>query len=344
MTTFENKKKVLIKRPIGSEPLKEEHFEYQTVTISADALQDGSFIVKNLFISIDPTYKYWATSDSYVPASPLNERMNAIAFGQVVASKNEGFPVGGYVSGLLGAQLYAVVSDAAGVMLIPDDVVAGLGGGENFLPVLGLTGFPTAFVGLEITAGDMEKEGKTLVVSGAAGNVGQWVVQLGKLHYKMRVVGIAGSEEKLEYLRELGCDEVINYKTQDIGEALSATCPNGIDLYFDNVGGVITEQVSYRLNKFARIAFCGIISTYVSDEWANAAYGMILLRSVRVQGFVVMDRPDLIEESFGVALSLLQNGATYKTYPLNGLENFVPALDALWAGSNTGKVYLRLEQ
>eukprot|EP01129_Flabellula_baltica_P017355 TRINITY_DN95_c0_g2_i1.p1 TRINITY_DN95_c0_g2~~TRINITY_DN95_c0_g2_i1.p1 ORF type:complete len:362 (+),score=101.70 TRINITY_DN95_c0_g2_i1:54-1088(+) len=343
MTTFENKKKVLISRPVGSEPLKEEHFETQTETINTDDLQDGYFIVKNLYISIDPTYKGWATSDTYVPASPLNERMNAIALGQVVASKNNGFPEGAYVTGILGAQYYAVLNGESGANVVPDEVIEGLGGAENFIPVLGLTGLPTAFVGIEVTAGDMEKEGKTLVVSGAAGNVGQWVVQLGKLHYKMRVVGIAGSEEKLEYLRELGCDEVINYKTQDIGEALSATCPNGIDLYFDNVGGNITEQVLYRLNKFARVAFCGIISTYVSDAWANAAYGMVLLRSARVQGFVVMDRPDLIEESATVALSLLKNGATYKTYPLEGLDNFVPGLDALWAGANTGKVYLKLQ-
>ena len=243
---------ILIARPEGSEAPAAHHFRYDTQTIDPAQLADGEIIIKVDYISIDPTYKIWMSGDSYVPASPLDEPMRAFGLGKVIHSKRDGWEVGTWVTGVLGVQEYIVTDTtdpSRGYQKVSEDVLDRIGGPESFLPVLGITGFPTAYSGLETVAGDMEKEGKTLVVSGAAGNVGQWVVQLGKQLYGMKVVGIAGSTEKCDYLvNELGCDGAINYKSDDLAGAIREQCPDGVDLYFDNVGGNISDQVHFQMS------------------------------------------------------------------------------------------------
>jgi len=227
-------------------------------------------------------------------------------------------------------------------MKIEQGLIDALGGLENFIPTLGLTSAPTAYVGMEIVCSDMQKEGKTLVVSGAAGNVGQWVIQLGKLHYKMKVVGIAGSEEKCRHIvEELGADAAINYKTENVGEALARICPEGVDVYFENVGGAISEAVYEKMNTYGRVVFCGMISSYNSEPWRFPGFGYIIEKRLRVQGFVVSDRLDLLPSCFQIVAGLVaQKKVKFYTHEVKGIEHYVDSLDVLWRGDNIGKVYL----
>jgi NADPH-dependent curcumin reductase CurA len=296
-------------------------------------------------VSVDPTQKGWATSDSYLPASPLNEVFRALAFGKVIKSKHKTIKVDDWVTGLFGVQQYFLTNGEIifGVNVIPNDIIKLLGGPHNFLPVLGVTAVPTVYTGFEMVAGDMEKRGKTLVVSGAAGNVGQWACQLGKHLYGMRVVGIAGSDEKCRYLEEIGCDVAVNYKAKNFQEALFQACPNGIDLYFENVGGWITDIVLLKTNKFSRIIFCGSISQYNQAPEGLKNLFMILVNRIRFQGFIVGDDPALIGKSYGIVAQLVSEGKVkWKNYELKGIENFLKGLDSVFSGENTGKTYITL--
>jgi len=298
-------------------------------------------VLQNYYLSVDPTQKIWATHDAYMPACPLNEPLRTGGIGKIIASNNDQFPLGRWVFGLVGLQLYSVLNSG---FLVPDYLIHGLGGIQNFIPVLAITCFPTAYVGMECVTSDMDKEGKTLVVSGAAGNVGQWVVQLGKLLYGMRVVGIAGGKEKCDHLvKELGCDAAIDYKSQNVGEALKELCPNGVDVYYDNVGGEITESVFENMNNFGRVVFCGSISSYVGEPWALRNYSFVMMKRLRVQGFIVTDYPKLVRDSYAASLELIETGKLkYYTHPVNGLEHFFEAFNLLFSGANKGKVFLRL--
>jgi len=272
-----------------------------------------------------------------------SQTFRALAFGKVIKSKHNTVIENSWVTGLFGVQNY-FLTNGEGVNVIPNEIIQLLGGPHNFLPVLGITAVPTVYTGFEMVAGDMNKEGKTLVVSGAAGNCGQWACQLGKYLYGMRVVGITGSDEKCRYLEEIGCDATVNYKSKNFNEELSKACPNGIDLYFENVGGWITDEVLLRTNKFSRVIFCGSISQYNSGvpEGLKNIF-MVLLNRVRFQGFIVGDDPSLIGKSYEIVAKLVSEGKVkWKNYEIKGIENFVKGLDSLWSGENTGKTYIAL--
>jgi len=279
-----------------------------------------------------------------MPASTLNEPMRALACGKVIASSSSKFDVDDWVAGLLGCQTYALAHEA-GLLKLDPQLLAALGGIQNFVPTLALTAAPTAYVGMEIVCSDMQKEGKTLVVSGAAGNVGQWICQLGKQHYKMKVVGIAGSDEKCRHLiEELGCDAAINYKTENIRESLDRICPEGVDVYFDNVGGVISEAVYEKMNVFGRVVFCGMISSYNSEPWAFPGFGYVLGKRLRVQGFIVGDGLQYLPTCFQIVAGLVHSKKVkFYTHELKGIEKFIHGLDCLWKGDNIGKVFITLE-
>jgi len=251
------------------------------------------------------------------------------------------------VAGIFGVQNYLITDGnvAFGVNVIPNEIVQLLGGPQNFLPVLGITAVPTVYTGFEMVTGDMDKRGKTLVVSGAAGNVGQWACQLGKHLYGMRVVGIAGTDEKCKYLlEELGCDAAVNYKAKNYEELISKACPNGVDVYYENVGGWITDSILLRVNKFARIIFCGSISQYnqgVPDQLKN--FFMVLVKSVRFQGFIVGDVPSLIPKCYEVVAKLVsEKKVKWRQHELKGIDKFVAGLNSLWAGENIGKTFITL--
>jgi len=342
---LQNKKWILVERPTPGETLTNKHFNLVTEEIDSNHQPPENMVLVHVhYLSIDPTQRGWAERDGYMPASPLGEAMRSSGVGQVIKTHSSKFQVGDWVGGMTCIQTYALVNEKALIKLDPQ-LIETLGGPHNFIPTLNLTSAPTAFVGIEILCSDMEKEGKTLVVSGAAGNVGQWVVQLGKLHYKMKVVGIAGNDEKCRHLvEELGCDAAINYKTENVREALARICPEGVDVYFDNVGGEISEAVYWNMNNFGRVALCGIISSYNSEPWRFPGMGLILVKRLRVQGFIVMDRVDLLPRCFQIVAELVhQKKVKFYTHELKGIENFINGLDALWNGDNIGKVYLTLE-
>jgi len=266
--------------------------------------------------------------------------MSAAGVGKVIATKSTRFQFNDWVSGVFGMQKYCFNGGNCGK--IDQTIIDALGGVENYIPTCGLSASPTAYIGIEIIASDMVKKGKTLVVSGAAGNVGQWVTQLGKVHYGMKVVGIAGSDEKCKFLlEELGCDGAINYKKENVRDAISRICPEGVDLYFDNVGGDISEAVYEKMNNFGRVIVCGIISSYNSEPWKFPGMDLILVKRLCVQGFIVSDHFNLVPNCIQIVSGLvLQKKVKFFTQiELKGIDKYTNALDDLWSGNNIGKVY-----
>src|SRR4051812_5620133 len=244
----------------------------------------GEVVVKVLYISLDPAMRGWMNdARSYVPPVGLGEVMRAGAVGVVQASNVDRFAVGDFVSGTFGVQDYAV-SDGAGVVRVDPDRAA--------LPTyLGLLGMPglTAYFGL-FDVGALQ-EGDTVIVSGAAGAVGTVVGQLAKIR-NCRVIGIAGGPEKCRWLTEqLGFDAAIDYKAEDVRKAIKAHAPDGINVYFDNVGGDILEAALARLAMHARIVICGAVSQYNSAGGMRGPvnYMNLLVFRARMEGFVVFD-------------------------------------------------------
>ena len=245
---------------------------------------EGEMLVKIIYVSLDPAMRGWMNDvKSYIAPVQLGDVMRAGTIGKVVSSNIDKFSVGDYVAGNMGVQQYAV-SDGKGVMKA-DSELAPL---TAYLGLLGMTGITAYFGLLDICD---PKEGETVVVSGAAGAVGSVVGQIAKIK-GCRTVGIAGGPEKCKYLiEELGYDEAIDYKNEDVRKGLKRTCPNGIDVYFDNVGGEILNSVLARINFKARISICGAISQYNSTEAPKgpANYLSLLINRAKMEGFIVFD-------------------------------------------------------
>lgn len=260
--------------------------------------------------------------------------------GIVEASKNSDIPVGAKVSGLWGWQSATVIPGGAGLNVLPDmgDAIPL----SAAMSVLGLTGM-TAYFGL-IECGQ-PKAGETIVVSAAAGAVGSIVGQIGKI-LGCHVVGIAGSDDKCKWIvDELGFDGAINYKTEDVRGRLKTLCPDGVDVYFENVGGAVTEAVLDNLNDFSRIALCGMISFY-NDEGAQPAprnYDLLLMRRVTMRGFILTDFLDKAGEAImQLAGWVLEGKLKWADDIVDGLENAPEAVNKLFDGTNTGKLMVRV--
>jgi len=334
MAPLTNAQWLLAARPQGE--IRESDFEYREVPVPQ--LEEGEFRVRNIYLSLDPTNRIWMNdAASYLPKLELGEVMRGITLGVVEESRNPGFSSGEHVTGLLGWQRYTV-SDATGVAKLPPiplPLTAHHG-------LLGHIGF-TAYWGL-IDIGK-PNPGETLVVSAAAGAVGSLAAQIGKI-LGMRVVGIAGSEEKCRWLREdLGLDGAINYRTENVAKALSQNCPDGIDVYFENVGGEILEAVLSQINLKARIVVCGLISQYNAQTPPPGPrnLGMILMRRARMEGFIVTDYLNRSQEA---AMKLvgwaLEGKLKYRIDLVQGLENAPSALKRLFTGGNQGKLLVQV--
>jgi len=302
-------------------------------------LADGQIRVAVKFLSIDPAMRVWMTeAKSYWPPVPLEDVMRAAGIGEIVESKNPKFTVGNWVSGMTGVQS-ELVSDGKG--LIPYDA-SRLPHPGWALSVFGATGF-TAYFGL--TDIGKAKAGEVLVVSAAAGAVGSNVVQIGKA-LGMRVIGIAGGADKCKFVKEtLGADAAIDYKNQDVGKALKEHCPDGIDVYFDNVGGDILDNVLKRLKLKARIVLCGGISQYnaTGETRGPANYLSMISSRARMEGFVVIDYLHRAEEAIAVMGPWVAAGKlTSKLDIVEGLENFPAALRRVYTGANFGKQLVQL--
>jgi NADPH-dependent curcumin reductase CurA len=335
MTAKLNHQWRLIARPVGN--FKESDFEWREEAVPE--LGDGQVLVRNLYLSLDPTNRIWATEmESYLPPVALGDVMRGGTIGIVEESRNAKFPVGTHVQGLLGWQEYAV-SDGQGISILPVNPAIPLTAYMGLFSHIGMT----AYFGL-LDVGK-PKAGETLVVSGAAGATGSLVGQIGKI-VGCRVVGIAGSDDKCKWLtEELGFDAAINYKTEDVQAGLKKHCPAGIDVYFENVGGKILDAVLTLINLKARIALCGLISTYNATEPVPGPYNFaaILGRRARIEGFIVLDYMDRAAECFAdLGKWLMEGKLKYRVDEVEGLKNAPTAINKLFSGSNTGKLVVKI--
>jgi NADPH-dependent curcumin reductase CurA len=330
-----NKQWILAARPIGT--IKETDFRFSTAPVSAP--KDGQILVRNSLISIDPAMRSWMNAGrSYMEAVRVDDVMRAAGAGYVVQSKDPRFKPGDAVTGLVGVQEYALLeakdamkADARSVPL------------SSYLNLLGLPGF-TAYFGL-LEVGQL-KQGETVLVSGAAGAVGSAVGQIAKVK-GCRVVGIAGGSEKCKYLTEtLGFDAAVDYKSPDVRKLLAAACPDGVDVYFDNVGGAVLDLALARLRLRARIVICGAVSQYNTkpDSYAGPKnYMALLMFRARMEGFVIFDYEARYPEAQAQLREWLLAGKIKSQEDItDGLEAFPSALARLFEGANTGKMLVRL--
>jgi NADPH-dependent curcumin reductase CurA len=299
---------------------------------------EGEVLVRVLYASIDPAMRGWiADRPSYIPPVGIGEVMRALGIGEVVASNFAGIDPGDHVVGMLGIQDYAVVP-GAGLNTV-DPSIAPL---PVFIGTLGMPGMTAYFGLLDI---GRPQEGETVVVSGAAGAVGSLVGQIAKLK-GCRVLGIAGGAKKCAYVvEELGFDAAIDYKSEDVTAALAEKCPNGIDIYFDNVGGEILDAALARLGRGARVIICGAISQYnaTGEMKGPSNYLSLLVNSATMTGFVVSNYFARYAEGAAEMSVWLSSGkVTSREDVLSGIENFPAALLRLFSGENNGKQVLQI--
>lgn len=330
-----NRQILLVKRPAG---MPDESC-FKLVTSSMPQPENGQVLVRTLFISVDP-YMRGRMSDrkSYVPPFLLNEVLNGGVVGEVVDSKSNNFEKGNVVIGNLGWQDYSMAGEKDVRKIDPD--VAPI---STALGVLGMPGL-TAYFGLLDIGRPQPNE--TVVVSGAAGAVGMTVGQIARIH-GCRVVGIAGSDKKTKYLiDELEFDAAINYRaSRDLGKALEEGCPKGVDIYFDNVGGDISDAVLSLINNGARIPVCGQISLYNDQRipMGPRIQPQLLAHSALMKGFLVRSYTDRFEEAIRqLAHWLREKRLKYAEDVIEGLENTPKAFIGLFTGKNLGKQLVKV--
>jgi NADPH-dependent curcumin reductase CurA len=304
--------------------------------------RDGEILVKTLYLSLDPAMRGWMNEGkSYIKPVGIGEVMRAGGIGKVVASRSPRFAVGDFVSGVLGVQQYWLgdANDRSAGLVKVDPAVAPL---PKWLNALGMPGMTAYFGLLEV---GQPKAGQTVVVSGAAGAVGQTVGQVAK-HKGCRVVGIAGGKDKCDFVvNELGFDACVDYKSGSLRDGLKAHCPQGVDVYFDNVGGEILDTVLTRINLKARIIICGAISQYnnTTPVKGPANYLSLLVNRARMEGIVVFDYADRYPVAVAEMAKWMREG-TFKSREdiVPGLEKFPEALLMLFEGKNFGKLILEV--
>ncbi|MGY1616738.1 NADP-dependent oxidoreductase [Geodermatophilus sp. SYSU D00691] len=301
---------------------------------------DGEFVVEVTYVSLDPAMRGWMRDvRSYLPPVGIGEVMRAGGIGRITASAHPGFAVGDWVLGFFGVQEYAV-SDGRGVRRVDPDV-APL---PRYLGALGGTGL-TAYFGL-LDVGRPEP-GDTVLVSAAAGAVGSVAGQLARIH-GCRVIGIAGGPDKCRRLvEELRFDAAIDYKNQDVAAELRRLAPDGVNVYFDNVGGVILDAALTRLARGARVVICGAISQYNAERVRGPAnYLMLLVARASMTGMLVLDYADRFPEAIGALAGWLHAGDLLAREEVvhGSVEDFVPVLLGLFTGAHTGKLVLALDR
>jgi NADPH-dependent curcumin reductase CurA len=299
---------------------------------------EGQVLVRNLYLSLDPTNRVWASMDTYLPAVAIGQVMRGIGIGAVEKSRHPKFQEGDIVQGMLGWQQYAL-SDGAGLTVLPKNPNIPLTAYFGLFGHIGLT----AYYGL-LDVG-RPKASETLVVSAAAGAVGSIAGQIGKIK-GCRVVGIAGSDEKCRWItEELGFDAAVNYKAEPVLESLKKHCPNGIDVDFENVGGEILDTVLALINLKARIVLCGLISQYNADRPVPGPYNFdnILVRRARVEGFIVLDYMGRAQEAVTeLGKWLMEGKIKYRVEVIEGVEQAPRAVNKLFDGSHQGKLIIKL--
>ncbi|NDP22701.1 MAG: NADP-dependent oxidoreductase [Paludibacter sp.] len=322
---------VLVSRPIGTPTL--ENFRFEEIVL--DKINEGEVLLQGLYYSVDP-YMRGRMNDikSYISPFQLNEPIEGGVVARVLASKDEQFKIGEIVLGSLPWRIQTVASTK--YLQKIDPTLAPL---TYYLGVLGMPGLTAYFGLLDI---GQPKEGKTIVISGAAGAVGVVVGQIAKI-MGSRVIGIAGSDQKTDLIKDVfGFDEAINYKkTPNMKAVISELCPEGVDIYFDNVGGEISDAVIQNINYHARIPLCGQISLYNSTEFpvGPRLQPMLLRRSVLMQGFIVNDYKSQFPDAILQLSKWVKDGQLkYTETIIQGFSHLPSALLGLFKGDNIGKM------
>ncbi len=302
-------------------------------------ISEGELLLETAYVSVDP-YLRGRMSDakSYIPSFELNKPIQSGVIAKVIASKNENFETGDFVLGMLPWKTKQVAT-GEGLMKI-DGSKAPL---SAYLGILGMTGL-TAYLGLNQIGKPVA--GETLVVSGAAGAVGSVVGQIGKI-LGLTVIGIAGTDEKIDLLKtKFGFDAGINYNTsKDIRADIAKAAPNGVDIYFDNVGGPISDAVLFNINRFARMIICGAISVYNAKELPKSisVQPFLIKNSALMQGFIVSNYEDKFTEAMNQLSGWLDEGKlTYTETIVEGFDNIPTAFINLFEGKNKGKMIVKI--
>jgi NADPH-dependent curcumin reductase CurA len=310
-------------------------FEIRHEPVSA--VGDGQLLIRQTHMSLDPAMLGWMSDDrqSYIPPVELGEVMRSSGIGEVVESRHPDFAAGDTVMGMFGWQHYCL-SDGKGVNKVTVDLPA-----EAVLSILALPGL-TATQGL-FNVGK-PKAGETLVVTGAAGSVGSLVGQLAKAD-GLRVVGVAGGEEKCRWLvDELGFDGAIDYKSGDLAKKLAALTPDGVDIFFENTGGPIQQLIFDRMNAHGRIVVCGMIADYLSPNPAPGPNWIrVIKKRLTIQGFTMPDHFGEVPQLLAKLVPYVMAGKIkYRAHVLDGLESAVTGLPMLFRGENEGKLMVKL--
>jgi NADPH-dependent curcumin reductase len=334
--TNPNRRLVLAERPSGL-------VDESTIRLENGPIPDpgpGQALVRVRYLSIDPTIRTWMNDTvGYLPPIAIGGVIRSVGIGEVVASHTERFEVGEMVFGVTGWQDYTLTGDGVSDMqILPPGIDP-----PTALNVFGITGM-TAYFGL-IDVGRIAP-GETVVVSGAAGATGSVVGQIARIKEAAIVVGLAGSTEKCSWLvDELGFDAAVNYRTDDVKARLRELCPDGIDLYFDNVGGQILDICLGQLAMRGRVVLCGAISTYNDPQRAAGPsnYRNLITKRGRMEGFIILDYMSRYPEAQLAMAGWVGTGQVkHKEHLVDGLERAPEALNLLFNGGNTGKVIVRL--
>jgi len=314
--------------------------DLQLVESPLPEVQDGQALAHVRYLSVDPTMRIWmADIAQYMPPVALGEVMRAFGFAEVVESRHPHYKKGDKIVGLTGLQDYVLIDGEQkgtfqkipAVPFVSDTA---------FLGVLGINGVTAYFGMMEIAK---PEKGETLVVSAAAGATGSIAGQIGKIH-GCRVVGIAGSDDKCKWLTgELGFDAAVNYKHPDWKEQLAAATPKGVDIDFENVGGEIMNAVLNRMNLHGRVVLCGLISGYTKEDPALASFATVLIKRLRVQGFLIVDYASRFTEA-AMQLGKWKMFGKLKDREtlVEGLEKAPEAINMLFTGGNIGKLIVKL--
>ncbi len=335
METRINRQWRLAARPEGM--VGDEHFRWVEEP-APEITADGQVLVRTLYLSCDPTQRGWMARDTYLPAVAIGEVMRSFGVGRVVESRHPGYQEGQLVQGLLGWQDYALLDgDSARLSVVPEGVPIPIA-----MSALGITGLTAYFGLLEI---GRPEAGETVVVSGAAGATGSVVGQIARLK-GCRVVGIAGGPEKCRWLvDEARFDAAIDYRNEDVAARLAELCPDGIDIYFDNVGGEILDAALARLAFKGRVVLCGAIADYNRSELGPGPrnYLNLLLQRGRMEGFIILDFLDRAGEAVAELGRWVEAGEIRVEVDIQeGLENAPRTLRRLFTGANRGKQLLKI--